>query len=202
MLKNKPMPKIGVDSFCYAPLIKDDPDSVPEYGETVKIPGTVSVGFTANSQTIPFHADNGVYVSAAQTGDITLTVGLADIPPEIQAAWFGSKYENGMIEDGELNAQEMAVGYRVKKANGAYRYFWLYKGVASPPSENVNTTGNTLTHQSDSITISCAMLASTGKYRRRIDSDDKNLPAGVDSKMIENNWFESPVWKVGEIEEV
>ena len=194
MLESTFMPKIGVDEFWFALLDKDKPGDEPVYQKSVKVPGTVSVGFNPNSQTGTFYADNGPYVSAAQTGDLVATVGLADIPPEVRAVWFRQDYEDGILSEGQIKPPDMAVGYRVKKANNAYRYIWLLKGKAAPPSETTNTKNNSISFQSDSITINCAMLISKGIYRRVLDEDDPNLPDGVTPKMIAETWFTDPMW--------
>ena len=37
----------------------------------------------------------------------------------------------------------MAVGFRARKANGTYRYFWLYRVKFAVPSTNLTTKGYT-----------------------------------------------------------
>jgi len=196
-LKSKPEPKIGVDMFGFALLVGDDPGETPEYADTVMVPGTVNVGFNPNAQTSTFYADNVPYATAVQYGDLVVSVSNADIPPELRNMWFGHRYEGGVLEEGQLNAVEIAVAYRVKKANGAYRYFWLMKGKAAPPSESAETGGGPPKFQGDSITINCATLVSKGIFRRMCDDDDPNLPEGVTQKQVEEGWFSSPLWKPG-----
>jgi len=193
-LKSKTLPKIGVDEFWFAQLDKDETGSTPEFGTSIKVPGLVNVGFNPNAQTDTFNADNGPYASAAQTGNLQLTVGLADVPPELRAIWFGQYYEDGVLEEGQINPIEMAIAYRVKKSDNSYRYFWLYKTKAAPPSESTDTQGTSINFQSDSITINCSMLVSTGKYRRVLDDDDPSLPEGVTPEDIAENWFKDPLW--------
>ena len=192
--QNKPMPKIGVDMFAFAVLKSDPVEGLPTYGAVIRVPGTVQVGFNPNSQTATFHADNGAYTNAAQTGDLALTVGLADIPPALRAIWFGQLYENGILLEGQINPPDMAIGYRIKKAHGGFRYIWIMKGKAAPPAESNDTQGSSISFQSDSITINCATLVSLDIFRRVTDDDDPNLPSGVDSMTIRNGWFTSPMW--------
>jgi len=195
MFKSKTLPKIGVDEFWFAPLTKDEQDSQPEYAESVKVPGLVNVGFNPNAQTGTYNADNVPYAVAVQTGNLELSVGLADIPPELRAVWFAQAYENGILEEGQINPIDMGVAYRVKKSSGAYRYVWVFKAKAAPPSESTETQGTSVNFQSDSITINGSMLVSTGKSRRILDDDDPNLPEGVTPKVIEENWFTDPLWQ-------
>ena len=193
--QNKPMPKIGVDMFAFA-LLKTDPvDGLPTYGEVVRVPGTVQVGFNPNSQTGTFHADNSAYATTAQTGDLALSVGLADIPPPLRAIWFGQKYENGVLSEGQINPPDMAIGYRIKKANGAYRYIWILKAKAAPPAESNDTQGSSVSFQSDSITFNCAALVSTGLFRRVLDDNDPGLSPGTNPATIRAGWFTGPLWE-------
>ena len=196
-LKSKTLPKIGVDEFWFAKLLKDEVGEDPEYDPSVKVPGTVQVGFNPNSQTGTFYADNIAYAVAAQLGDLALTVGLADIPPELSAIWFGHEYENGLLEEGQIDPIDMAVAYRVKKSNNAHRYVWLYKSKAAPPAESVDTKTNTINFQSGSAVISAAVLVSKNKFRRILDDDDPNLSEGVTPALIFENWFKSPLWMPG-----
>ena len=194
-LKSKNNPKIGVDELWFAKLVKDIAGEEPEYDVPMKMPGAVSVAFNPNSQSAPFYADNVVYASAAQTGDLTATLGIADAPPEVRAIWFGLQYENGVLLEGQINPPDMAFAYRVKKSDNAYRYFWLMKSKASPPSETINTQGSSMSYQTDSVTVNCAVLQSLGIYRRVLDDDDPNLPEGTTPAMIYENWFTSPLWE-------
>jgi len=194
MLKSKTMPKIGVDMLYFAPLKSDPVVGEPEYDEPVRVPGLVQVAWNPNAQTGTYYADNGAYATAAQKGDLSMTVGMADIPPELAAIWFGHDYEDGVVFEGQINPIEMAVGYRVKKSDGAYRYFWCFKGKAAPPQTSTDTQSNSISFQGGSITINFATLVSTGKDSKWVDDDGPDLPVGLTPKMIEDNWFTDPMW--------
>ena len=192
----RPLPAIGADMFYFALLETDDPESPdgPTYGTPERLPGLVSVAFNPNPQTGTFYADNGAYVVAAQLGDLALTVGAADVPPDIRNIWFGQPYENGVLRGTQINPPDMAVGYRVKSPGDSYRYFWFLKCKAAPPSETVNTQGNSIAFQSGTITINCAFPVSYDAAWRVLDDRDENIPEGVTPAMIEANWFTDPMW--------
>lgn len=191
----KPLPKIGVDMFYFAKLLTDNPgDSGPTYDTPMKLPGLVSIQFNPNAQSATFYADNGSYSSASQLGDLVLTVGLADIPLEVQATWFGQKTEDGVLEGTQINPMDMAIGYRVKNSDGGYRYFWFKKCKAAPSQETVNTQGNSIAFQTDSITITCTMPLSDGIAYRKLDDTATGLPTGVTPAIIAAKWFTDPMW--------
>ena len=56
--------------------------------------------------------------------------------------------------------------------------------------------GESLSFQTSDIKLVAVRLSSTGKMRRILDEDDpKAIAAGITLKMIEDNWFLSPLWK-------
>ena len=61
----------------------------------------------------------------------------------------------------------MAVGFRAKKANGKYRYFWLYKVKFGIPATNLTTKG-------ESITFSTPTIEGTVLRRNKLDGQSKH----------------------------
>ena len=51
----------------------------------------------------------------------------------------------------ELKGKPVAVGFRAKKANGKYRYFWLYRVKFAVPATNLETKGESINFQTPSI---------------------------------------------------
>jgi len=194
--RNEALPKIGVDMFYYAPLTADPVDGPATYGPSVRIPGLTQVGYNQNAQSSAFYADNGPYATATQRGDLAAQCGMADVPPEVRAEWFGDSYENGLLEEGDLASIDIAIAFRYKKSSNAYRYVWIYKTKATPPDESVNTQGNNVAFQGGTVNFTASKLVATNKARRVLDDDDKNLPVGVTPEIIAENWFSNPLWVV------
>ena len=61
----------------------------------------------------------------------------------------------------------MAIGFRAKKANGKYRYFWLYRVIFSVPATSLATKG-------DSITFSSPTIEGTVFRRNKLDGEQKH----------------------------
>jgi len=191
------LPKTGVGMGHWAKVLTDtagDPDGLT-YSEVKKLPGMVQIAFAPNAQTGTYWADNIAYATAAQLGDMTLGIQCPDLPPEDRAEWYGQKYENGLLEEGAINPIEMAFGYRIRKANGAFRYLRVYKVKPAVADETTGTGTNAINWQDGTIPAAIAMSQALNTYRRMID-DDPNLPVGVTPDVIAAGWFTSPLWVV------
>ena len=70
-----------------------------------------------------------------------------------------------LISGGDDVPNYVAVGFRAKKANGKYKYYWLYRVLFGIPATNLATKG-------DSITFSTPTIE--GTIFRRNKADDKN----------------------------
>lgn len=69
-----------------------------------------------------------------------------------------------MSEDG---GAPVAIGFRAQKANGKYRYFWLYRVKFGIPATNLATKG-------DSITFSTPTIEGTVLRRNKLDGQGKH----------------------------
>ena len=83
----------------------------------------------------------------------------------------------------------MAVGFRAKKANGKYRYFWLYRVKFGVPSTNLATKG-------DSITFSTPTIEGTVSRRNKLDGNGNHpwkAEVNADDQGVEaatiNGWY-------------
>ena len=61
----------------------------------------------------------------------------------------------------------MAVGFRAKKSNGKYKYYWLYRVKFGIPATNLATKG-------DSITFSTPTIEGTILRRNKADAGGKH----------------------------
>ena len=85
----------------------------------------------------------------------------------------------------------MAIGFRAKKANGKYRYFWLYRVKFGIPSTNLTTKG-------DSIEFSTPTIEGTVLRRNKVDglgnhpwkAEVSEDDSGVSATTI-SNWYNS-----------
>ena len=194
LLKSKPLPKVGVDEFVFAELVKDERGSNPEWGDILPIPGLEEIGYKSNVTRTPYFADNRKYAeNVVVLAEVTAK--LADIPPALRAKLFGHDDEKVIMEEGDVNPISIAIGYRIMKLGGGYRYIWVYNTTPVPFDETNQTLTENTSFQADSVIFSSEKLVSTGKRRRMLDDDDPRLEElGITAKMIEDNWFKNPLW--------
>lgn len=72
--------------------------------------------------------------------------------------------DDGAAEDG---GAPVAIGFRAKKANGKYRYFWLYRVIFGIPATNLTTKG-------ESIEFSTPSIEGTVTRRNKVDGQGKH----------------------------
>lgn len=186
------MATIGLDRLFYAPITED------EYGaETYGTPKVLAKAMTAdlsvelNEATL--YADDGAAEVVKEFKSGTLSLGVDDIGAETAGDLTGTTIDaNGVIiSTSEDGGQPVAVGFRAKKSNGKYRYYWLYRVKFGIPATNLATKG-------DSITFSTPTIEGTILRRNRVDAYGKHPwkaevtegAEGVDQAVIDN-WYES-----------
>lgn len=177
--------RIGMDMIYYAVMTDEDNET---YDTPVRIPGavTATVSPTTNSET--FYADDKADEVATSLGDISIEINPKDLPRDILADLLGATVDsNGVIAQASTDiAPYVAIGWRSRKSNGKYRYFWYYKGKFQPNEEEFQTKEDTPTFQTPTITGLFIPRNIDNAWRVRVDEDD----AGVPSSVI-TNWFTS-----------
>jgi hypothetical protein len=116
-----------------------------------------------------------------------------DIGPLVAQDLTGCKIDsnNVVVSRSEDGGSPVAIGFRAKKSNGRYRYFWLYRVIFSIPATSLATKG-------DSITFSSPTIEGTVFRRNKLDGENKHpwkaeVTEGDDgvAASIITNWFTS-----------
>jgi len=112
------------------------------------------------------YADDGAAVIIKEFKNGTLSLGVDDIGRAAAEELTGATTDdNGvLVSSSEDGGSPVAIGFRAKKANGKYRYFWLYKVKFGVPSTNLATKG-------DSITFSTPTIEGTVSRRNKLDGN-------------------------------
>lgn len=166
------MAKVGVSKLHYAVMnTEDTATTAAVYGNPVAIPGLASVDVQAASETATLYADNGPYETATGMGEVTVSLDLADLEPEAQAALLG----HTLNEDGTLDkkstdvAPYVALMFEFLMANNKKRCVKLYKGKFSVPNDTGETKGATPNLQTQSISASFVQCKNDNRWESTKD---------------------------------
>src|SRR6056297_4057212 len=139
------------------------------------------------------YADDGASEVVKEFKSGSLTLGIDDIGSLVAQDLTGCKIDsnNVIVSRSEDGGNPVAIGFRAKKANGKYRYFWLYRVVFNVPATSLATKG-------DSITFSSPTIEGTVFRRNKIDGENKppwksevtEGDSGVAASTI-SSWFTS-----------
>ena len=174
------MATIGLDKLFYSKITEDE-----DGNETYATPASLAKAMTAELSVelaeATLYADDGAAEVVKEFQSGTLTLGVDDIGAAAASDLTGAVIDqNGVIisasEDG---GAPVAIGFRAKKANGKYRYFWLYKV------------------KGESIEFSTPTIEGTVMRRNKVDGQGKHPwkaevtegDAGVSALTI-TNWYQ------------
>ncbi len=139
------------------------------------------------------YADDGPSEVVKEFKSGSLSLGIDDMGSLVAQDLTGCKIDsnNVVISRSEDGGNPVAIGFRAKKANGKYRYFWLYRVIFSVPTTSLATKG-------DSITFSSPTIEGTVFRRNKLDGENKHPwkaevtqgDSGV-APLIITGWFSS-----------
>lgn len=146
------MATIGLDKLYYASITEDE-DENETYGTPTQLAKAVSAELSVELAEATLYADDGASEVVKEFQSGTLTLGVDDIGSESASALTGVTIDdNGVvISSSEDSGDPVAIGFRAKKANGKYRYFWLYRVKFGIPSTTLETKGDSITFQTPTI---------------------------------------------------
>lgn len=146
------MATIGLDKLFYAPITEDE-NGEEAYGTPVMLAKAMTAELSVELNEATLYADDGAAEIVKEFKSGTLSLGVDDIGVTSAEALTGAKVDaNGvLISAGENDATPVAVGFRAKKSNGTYRYFWLYKVKFGVPGTNLATKGDSITFSTPTI---------------------------------------------------
>ena len=183
------MPKkvlLGLDNIHYA-LLNSDTTAGVSYQTPVALKGAMTVSYNPNSNVATLFADDGPYDTAETIGEIEVDVGIADISQEDYAAILGHTITGGvMAENATDQPVDLAFGFRAKRSNGGYSYYWFLKGKFAKPSMDHETKGDTTNWQTPTMTGKFVTREYDGKYKESTRTDATDYTAAIGSA-----WFDS-----------
>lgn len=146
------MSTIGLDSLYYAP-ITEDAKGEETYGTPAILAKAMKADLSVELAEAILYADDSAAESIKAFKNGKLSLGVDDIGVENAKILTGASVDdNGvLVSSTEDIGQNVAVGFRAMKANGKYRYFWLYKVQFGVPATNLQTKGDSISFQTPTI---------------------------------------------------
>ena len=184
------MATIGLDRLYYS-KITEGVNGDETYATPVQLAKAMQADLSVELAEATLYADDGPSEVVKEFKSGTLSLGVDDIGKTVAEDLTGAQIDdNGVIiaasEDG---GDPVAIGFRAKKSNGKYRYFWLYRVKFGIPATNLATKG-------DSITFSTPTIEGTVLRRNKLDGNGKHPwkaevtegDAGVPASVI-SGWY-------------
>ena len=146
------MATIGLDKLFYA-KITEDASGIETYGKPAQLAKAMSAELSVELAEATLYADDGAAEVIKEFQSGTLSLGIDDIGTTIASDLTGAVIDENhvLISSSEDGGSPVAIGFRAKKSNGKYRYFWLYKVKFGIPATNLTTKGESIEFSTPTI---------------------------------------------------
>ena len=162
------MATIGLDKLFYSKITED-----AEGNESYETPKQLAKAMTADLSVelaeATLYADDGAAEIVKEFKSGTLSLGVDDLGGSVASDLTGATIDNNgvVVSTAEDGGTPVAIGFRAKKSNGKYRYFWLYRVKFGIPATALATKG-------DSITFNTPTIEGTIMRRNKVDGAGKH----------------------------
>ncbi|GHU89468.1 hypothetical protein FACS1894202_07720 [Clostridia bacterium] len=182
-----------ISQEVYYSKITENTNGIETYAAPVRLAKAIKADMDIELLEATLYADDAAAEVVKEFGGGTLTLGVDDIGTGVACDLTGAEVDsNGvLVSASEDGGTPVAVGFRAKKANGKYRYFWLYRVKFGIPAAKLETKGKDISFQTPEI-------EGTIMRRNKPDSRGKHPwktevtegTAGVPASVIED-WYEA-----------
>jgi phi13 family phage major tail protein len=188
---NEYKPAVGLRDIYYALVSQDDASAYAAGTPAYLAPAmTAKIEPAVNTETL--YADDGPYENMVAEGETVIDMEVTEIPLAVLATITGSVYDavTGSFMDNGGTPPYIALGFRAKKSNGGYKYYWYYKGRFTKPSEEKQSDSDTPNPKPAKLKFTALKTiykwtmgaVVDGVKRRVVDSD-------VPGTTVVANWF-------------
>ena len=162
------MATIGLERLYYAKITEGE-NGEETYATPTPLAKAISAELSVELAEAILYADDGAAEIVKEFKNGTLALGIDDIGSTVASDLTGATIDDNhvLISTSEDGGAPVAVGFRAKKANGKYKYYWLYKVKFGIPATNLATKG-------DSITFSTPTIEGTIMRRNKLDAKGKH----------------------------
>ena len=162
------MATIGLDKLYYAKITEAE-NGEETYAKPAQLAKAMTADLSVELAEATLYADDGAAEIVKEFKSGTLSLGVDDLGGTVASDLTGSTIDsNGVvISAAEDGGDPVAIGFRAKKSNGKYRYFWLYRVKFGIPATALATKG-------DSITFNTPTIEGTIMRRNKVDTKGKH----------------------------
>ena len=179
---------VGLKNMVLAPLSVDTETTIT-YGALQLVAGAIEATITPeNSDPEVQYADDIEFDVLYPDPELSFKTKMADIPLQIQEAIFGNKIDDkGVLVRASVDKPPyFAVGFKSEKANGKFRYVWLYKVRAKPITETYATKeGGTITRQTGEVEWTAIKRTHDGLYQAVADEGENGFTAVLGATFLD-----------------
>ena len=133
----------GIDNLVYAEVLTDDNEVSGGYttGEVKLLAPVAEITKSTETDSATKYYDNlpALVINAEGSDEIGITCAIPDLATYADIVGKAIDEDTGAMLDGEREPKYFAIGYRIKKTDGTYRYVWRLKGMFSIPDETSAT---------------------------------------------------------------
>ncbi|MEE0682056.1 MAG: major tail protein [Candidatus Gastranaerophilaceae bacterium] len=162
------MATIGLDRLYYSKITEDE-NGNETYATPIQLAKAISADLAVELAEATLYADDGAAEIVKEFKSGTLSLGIDEIGTSAASDLTGASIDDNhvLISGSEDGGDPVAIGFRAKKANGKYKYYWLYRVKFGIPATNLATKG-------DSITFSTPTIEGTVLRRNKPDANDRH----------------------------
>ena len=180
---------VGLKNMVIAPVTADT-ETATTYGDLQRVAGAIEATIT------PENNDPDIQYFDDVEGDVlypdpelTFKTKLADLPLIVLEMIFSNKIDdNGvLIRTANDKPGYFAVGFMSEKANGTYRYVWLFKVRAKPVTETYATKeGTSITRQTGEVEWTAIRRTHDNQYQAVADEDENGFTAAKGATFLQS----------------
>ena len=176
-MSDKNKVKFGLSNVHIAKITFGESGAIT-YGTPFKIPGAVSLSLDPEGDNEAFYADNQKYYESYANNGYSGDLEVAKLPDQFYTDILGQKQDEngGMLENVNDKIIPFAIMYQIEGDATGTRFCYYYTTVSRPSTES-NTTEDTKTPNTDTLSITTSGRPDTGDVRYKLPLTDENKTA-------------------------
>lgn len=169
---------VGLRNVVIAQLTSDTEEG-HTYGDIQAVAGAIDATITPdNTDPNIQYADDIEFSVLYADPEVKFSLQMADLPLIIQEMLFANVIDNNgvLVRTAQDVPPYFACGFKSEKADGKFRYVWLYKCRAKPITEKYATKeGKTVNRQTGSVEFTAIKRTHDGRYQAVADEGENGF---------------------------